>query len=242
MSKGFIIGFQSSRYNNRTLSDELEFTLNNEINCFDLFFDGFLPHDLKKEEIDKIIKLKETGFVFTFHFPIADYSEKGEFIDELINFSNLILPSTLTIHFDRLKEEILAYIVKRLNNSIKVSIENTTQRYNIYHNLDYLNLMRELNKRYSIYSTFDIGHCFINRENVIEQIDLLKKNNIMISTLHIHSNDGEKDMHLSIDKGIIDYPEIIKHIINNKLNPIFIIEHWEDNIKTYQILKELLAG
>ena len=101
--------------------------------------------------------------------------------------------------------------------------------------------MKKIKNKYPVYSTFDIGHSFINGENIIEQFKILKENNITISTLHIHNNNGESDSHLSIDKGIINYKEIINYILGSNLNPIFIIEHWRDNLISYGVLKNLMV-
>ena len=53
-------GFQSSKYNNLTLEQELQFSDNNKIDFFDVFFDDYHPDDIKN------VALPET---FTVHLP-----------------------------------------------------------------------------------------------------------------------------------------------------------------------------
>ncbi|HOV13976.1 MAG TPA: TIM barrel protein, partial [Spirochaetota bacterium] len=207
---------------------------------FDLFFDEFLPSDLTDTEIEKIFYLKKNGFLFTLHYPIYDYSVKNSFIEELVDFSNKLEPLTVTIHFNKLTEDVLEFMLINLKKTIKLSIENVVDNINKYYDTDYLEFMKKNKKIYNIYSTFDIGHSFINNEDIITQFEKLNKPGVEISTMHIHNNDGVNDSHLSLDKGVINYKEIIAYIKEKKLNPIFVIEHWNDNLITLRILRELL--
>ena len=236
----YIIAFQSSRYNGLSLLDELEFTVKSGLKCFDLFFDGFLPSDLTEKEIERVFKLKKEEFFFTLHFPIRHYKEVDSDLEELISFTNKLLPLTVTIHFDKITESVIDYIFGKIDKRVKISFENMTVDINKYSNLDYLNFTKMVKKRYNTYSTFDIGHSFINNKDTTSYLKKIL-NIVEISTIHIHNNDGIEDSHLSLDKGIIDYTKIVNFIKEQKLDPVFVIEHWDNNLKSYEILKKLLG-
>jgi sugar phosphate isomerase/epimerase len=229
------IGFQSSRYNNLTLLEELNFTIENNLKIFDIFFDGFLPKDISAKELRKILNLVSEDFVFTVHFPIFDYSKYPKFLDGLIDFCISIKIKIATIHFDRLSFKILEKILKKIDNKFKISIENTIPDKNFIYNLNYIDFMKKINYN-SVYSTFDVGHANITQNNLIEYLNIFKTDNI--SSFHIHDNSGNKDNHLNIGAGNIDFPSILSIIKEKFYDSILIIEHWDNNRLTFKELED----
>lgn len=68
----------------------------------------------------------------------------------------------------------------------------------------------------------DIGHLLANKWNLDEVLETLKNN---IIAYHIHSNDGEKDLHQSIFHGIFNGVEILKKILLETPNSKLVLEY-----------------
>ena len=80
------IGFQSSKYNELTLEDELNFTIKENADFFDIFFDEWFPFDISAKEFKKISDFQRKGFSFTVHLPISTPNLPIEKINCLLDF------------------------------------------------------------------------------------------------------------------------------------------------------------
>ena len=49
------LGFQSSKYDNLNLEEEIQFSQSSDIDFFDVFFDGFGPEDVLNVELPSIV-------------------------------------------------------------------------------------------------------------------------------------------------------------------------------------------
>jgi len=233
------IGFQTCKHNHLKIEEEIQLALNNGLNYFDIFFDGFSPDDVSDSQIDKILELKKEGINYTIHSAIADYKEYPKFMDRIIDFSNKIGALTFTIHFDKLSYETIDKILSKLSTNTKLSIENTIPDKNYIYEKNYLEFIKEASKRFkNIYSTFDIGHCFINKYDITEYITKII-DFTQISTFHLHNNDGITDTHNCLNKGNIDVKKIMEFLKSKNLYSIFIIEHWQDNFLSLKYIIQI---
>lgn len=236
------IGFQTSKYNGLTLEKELDFAINQNVDFFDIFFDEWLPNQITTAEHQIINKLKMKNFPFTVHLPINTPKLSADDLNSLVNFLQELKPLTTTIHFDKLTFELLKYISDNTAQSTIISIENTIPDKHSIYNEKYVNFMKEAAKIAPIQATFDIGHCYANHYDLIQTIDELCHNGINIATVHAHDNDGTRDAHDTIGNGTIDFQSFFKHLTNKKQNPLIVIEHWTDNITSFERLKKIISN
>lgn len=236
------IGFQSSKYNELTLEKELNFTIKENADFFDIFFDEWFPFDISAKEFKKISDLQQKGFSFTVHLPISTPNLSIEKINCLLDFVCDINPLTTTIHFDKLTFPFLEYLAKKTENHTILSIENTIPDKNAKTGENYLEFMTKAAKIVSVQATFDTGHCYVNKTGLIETVNALCEEKIQISTVHAHDNFGTKDSHSPIGEGSIDFSTFFQFLKIQKINPLIVIEHWDKNLLSLKRIKTILKN
>ena len=83
---------------------------------------------------------------------------------------------------------------------------------------------------------FDIGHA-----NTMGQIDaMIDLFADRISNIHIHDNNGERDEHLTIGDGSIDFEHVIRRLSGYKGNYIIESKDLPSAVLSNQRLKKLL--
>lgn len=232
------IGFQTCRYNSLSLFEELQLFETSQIDCFDLFFDECLPSDLSEQTLKKLLELQKEKFLFSVHFPI-DYPYLSEHSKkELVEFTRNFTPLTTTIHFDNISFSFLEKLYSEIGSFTKLSIENTIPDRNKQENLNYLSFLEKTIKLGKFYATFDIGHCHVNGYSINKYIQLILETGIAISTIHVHDNNGTLDSHSVMGSGTVDFSSLLK-TLKQKEEPLFIIEHWENNLLSLKKLRQL---
>ena len=231
------IAFQTSKYNNTSLIEEVKTAKKNRLDYFDIFFDTWSPEDLTDCEKKYITTCKKEGMIFSIHLPIIDYSKVDENFKSYIEFINEIIPYSVTIHFNTLSYSTIEYFLASINSKVFFSIENTIPDKNFLYESDYLTFMKEVSSKYNVYSTFDIGHCVVNKYDLIQYFNSIIDSDIRISTFHIHDNDGIQDMHKALGEGTISYKKLFNEYKKTNLDSLFIIEHWTNNCMSLQALR-----
>lgn len=229
-------GFQSSKFNNLTLEQELEFSTNNKIDFFDLHFDDYCPNDINEVDLPK-------SFTITLPENFENLSDEQK--NCFINFIREKNPKTVTVKFGNLSLETLKELIVRTPKT-KICVENIFPDLNIQtkkHYVDFLLLARELFQKEDLkfYATFDTGHAKVAGYNPVSLIKKLIKHEIEIYTVHLHDNDGKTDSHWpagSVFNGI-DFEEIIKIISTINHDVFAVIEHWNNNYNALEYLKNL---
>lgn len=232
-----MIAFQSSKYNGLSLTEEINFTLKNNLKHFDIFFDRFIPNDLTLAEFLFIQRIAKK-INFSIHAPIVNYKTFNDTLNDVIVFCNKIKPYSLTIHFNYLTNQTISEILKKLNSYTKLSIENTIPNLNQIYSIDYEQFIEEYLNNKNIYLTFDIGHYFITNNN---PNCFIQKYINKISTIHIHNNDGIHDTHSVLNNGKIKYISLLKKLKQLNYSGLFIIEHWNDNLVSANIIKQIIG-
>lgn len=229
-------GFQSSKYNNLTLEQEIAFSDNNKIDFFDVFFDGFTPEDVKNVQLPQNV---------TVHLPIGFTSLPEERQNSFFEYINLHKPISVTIHFCELNLQILEKICKSIPET-KVCIENTIPDSNSESSGTYLEFMTEAKKHsvlngYNVYATFDTGHAKINGFECVEYAKKVLDTGAEVLTLHLHDNDGKNDSHWaagSVYNGI-NFSGVLEVFKNLSYDVNAVIEHWNNNYNALEYLQNL---
>ncbi|WP_456418599.1 sugar phosphate isomerase/epimerase family protein [Methanocaldococcus infernus] len=99
------------------------------------------------------------------------------------------------------------------------------------------NILNEIDSKY-LGVTLDIGHAN-TVGNIEEFIDELRNKIIHI---HIHDNNGERDEHLAIGEGKINFYRVLKKLVKIGYDKILTIENknLRDALKSKEILLEIL--
>lgn len=229
-------GFQSSKYNNLTLEQEIAFSDNNKIDFFDVFFDGYTPEDVKNVQLPENV---------TFHLPIGFASMSKEKQDSFFDYINLHKPISVTIHFCELSFDILEFICKNIPDT-KVCVENTIPDKSNQYPESYLEFLKEAKKKadengYKFYATFDTGHAKINGFECVEYAKKVLDTGVDVLTLHLHDNDGKSDSHWaagSVYNGI-NFSGVLEVFKNLPYDVNAVIEHWNNNYNALEYLQNL---
>lgn len=103
---------------------------------------------------------------------------------------------------------------------VKLAVENVGSNgsSDLFTLEEYLEFLGQLNSD-TVVSLLDVGHAFLNRWPLGEAI---KRLGTRLYSLHLHDNDGIKDRHLPLGKGILPWGEVwdsirqaggVKHLI-----------------------------
>ena len=220
----------------------MNFTIKENADFFDIFFDEWFPFDISPKEFKKISDLQQKGFSFTVHLPISTPNLSIEKLNCLLDFVCDINPLITTIHFDNLTFPFLEYLAKKTENDTILSIENTIPDKNAKTGENYLEFMTKAAKIAPVQATFDTGHCYVNKTGLIETVNALCEEKIQISTIHAHDNFGTKDSHSPIGEGSIDFPLFFQFLKFQKINPLIVIEHWDKNLISLKRIKSILKN
>jgi sugar phosphate isomerase/epimerase len=83
---------------------------------------------------------------------------------------------------------------------------------------------------------FDIGHA-----NTTGQIDdMIDTFGDRITNIHIHDNGGQKDEHLTIGEGSVDFPKVLKKLGFYDRNYVIESKSYESAAESQSVLESLL--
>ena len=124
------------------------------------------------------------------------------------------------------------------NRGIQMVIENNVAQSYLIHSVNGMAafLQEEASQYYKI--ALDIGHAFLTHD--LDQFVQRFQGNIRYA--HIHSNRGEKDDHLPLNEGKIDWRQTVKALVENGFQGLFVIENlsWEATTRSLALLREFL--
>lgn len=132
---------------------------------------------------------------------------------------------------ERMAEFMNHFLEKR--TEVEIVMENVYDKYP-----DSLMKVKELVKYPNFSLCLDVGHvqCY-SQVPVMEWIECLGKE---ISHVHLHDNDGTRDVHLALGKGKLPVEKMLERLKTIIPQATYTIEctAYEDVIATYNILKE----
>lgn len=229
-------GFQSSKYDNLNLEEELQFADNNKVDFFDVFFDDYVPIDIKNVQLPQ---------VYTVHLPLGFAKLAKEYQKPYFDFINKNHPETVTIHFTELTLDSLEYICSQIKKGI-VCIENNIPDRNEFSGESYIDFMVKakafaMEKGIKIAATYDCGHAKISGYDPVEYAEEILAKGIDVYTVHLHDNDGHEDQHRpagSLYNGI-NFGELV-NVFNKLKHEVYgVIEHWNNNYNALEYLRNL---
>jgi len=124
--------------------------------------------------------------------------------------------------FYRALEAILKEAEKR---KIKIGLENYPVGNNsILSSADKLKtVLEDFSSKY-LRATLDVGHAYLNGEDPVDYLNILKKE---IINIHLSDNFGKEDLHLKPGEGDISFPAIFKAIREIEYSELMTLEIWE---------------
>lgn len=231
----------------KELLPQLEMFIENNFDYIELTIEPPFAYPLTKKTINKItdiLKTTNTNILahlpWHFHlaYPIKDIQKKftKHFI-KCIYYANDLSAKVITIHPEflwninvekNISNNKMIETLSVLKNAcddvgIKLNIENFVHTAYTFDEIEYITKTLKIN------ITFDIGHsnvCY-GMTGIIGFFDKFKKR---ITHMHIHDNHGDKDSHLPIGAGNIDWNEFCKHI-KADYDKTFTLEVHSNNIR-----------
>lgn len=258
-------GFQSSKFNSLTLTQELDVAKENNADFFDLFFDDFLPTDLSETDYQSLNKWLINKPV-TVHLPCNYNTLSSSVRLQLFEFIRTVKPKAVSVHYNIVLWEDLLEIsdvltsIKKDNSGseqIKLCVENTIPDFHSTYSLSYINFLFKAakyfcvnqylpaNSKPELFAAIDTGHAKVNGYSPNAYVNTVIKTGTNIGILHLHDNDGKSDTHqcpgsIPLSANGTDFSAVFMSCISNRQNPLCVIEHWEKNTWGLEWLRGLL--
>jgi len=236
----------------RTLDQDLEFL--DSCGLFpEIYLAGELLDTIGESDISKMIRWREEGKGLTFHAPFVDLAPGG-FDPRVLEVTRLrfsqvmdlaarVGPQQIVFHpgFDEFRfafrEELW------LDNSLKVwgelldaanKVNTRVCLENVFDTQpDHLVKLREkLGPELGF--CLDIGHFrLFSRVSLVEWLDAFSDG---LFELHLHDNDGKKDLHLPIGEGTFDFKSLCYQMETRGLEPVVVLEHHSSDETTRSLM------
>jgi sugar phosphate isomerase/epimerase len=208
---------------------------------------------------DEIKKAKESFDIhFSVHAPFSDLNIASlnpkirensiEQVLESIRISSELDIELVTLHPGH-KSPLGVYFADKLVEMNKASlktIDKQAEEYGVTIALENLPRMwislshdasqiKELVEGTNMKICFDFGHA-----NISDSIDDFLKLKDSFANLHLHDNDADKDWHMILGEGNIDFKGILKDLSGYNGNYVIESTNLENGIKSKAILEDLL--
>ena len=225
-----------------------------EIKLDDLRFKNFL---LNKG------KLNDFNFKLSFHLPVVDVNLGTPHKDLRRSFEKILLNSIflakkvnaeiVVCHAGRLNRIYPEALLSKVKNETMESLKKlfkTSENLGVLFTLENdrkafspslagdLNSFQEMLNKVGCKATLDVGHA----NTFSNPIEFIKNLNHKIINIHVHDNNGDKDEHLPLGKGKINFKEILASLKEIDFNGSLIIEahNHNDMIESLCNLRELM--
>lgn len=208
----------------------------------EIYLPGDVLDSVNEETLSSIIKWRGKGKELTLHAPFVDLSPGG--LDPLVldvtryRFSQVmdlaekVLPKQVLFHpgFDNWRfvfqedlwiensMQIWGDLIERAARSrIRIVMENVFDP-----RPDHLGELREKLDR-KLFFCLDTGHL-----NLFSEVSLQEWLNVFgdgLLELHLHDNDGHRDLHLPVGEGCFDFKTLCLNVELRGLEPVTVLEH-----------------
>jgi len=125
-------------------------------------------------------------------------------------------------------------------HSIKIAIENTPRTFPflLRYVEDFKRFYEELgDEGLELGIAFDVGHA-----NISGQLDeMLRYFHDKIVHTHLHDNNGDRDSHLGIGFGRINWPKLMESLMGIRYNGVLVIESISNIEESIKFLRELIG-
>jgi len=225
----------------------------------EIYLSGELLDSIAEEDISRMVRWREEGKGLTFHAPFVDLSPGGfdpkvleitRFrFSQVMDLADRVGPLQIVFHpgFDEFRfafrEELwienslrvwgeLLEAASRVNT--RVCLENVFDT-----RPDHLAQLREqLGKELGF--CFDIGHFLIFSQVTLP--DWLDAFSDGLFELHLHDNNGQRDLHQPVGEGSFDFKSLCGQIEARGLDPVVVLEHHtrEETTRSLENFKHLI--
>ncbi|MBS7655716.1 sugar phosphate isomerase/epimerase [Candidatus Bathyarchaeota archaeon] len=225
-----------------------------EIKLDDLRFKNFLLNERK---------LNDFNFKLNFHLPVVDVNLGTPHKDLRGSFEKILFKSMFLVkkvnaeivvcHAGRLNRVYPKALLPKVKNETIESLKKlfkTSENLGVTFTLENdrkafspslagdLNSFQEMLNKIECKATLDIGHA----NTFSNPIEFIKNINHKIINIHIHDNNGDKDEHLPLGKGKINFKEILASLKEVDWSGSLIIEAHNPNdmIESLNNLRNLI--
>ncbi|MDY0293058.1 MAG: sugar phosphate isomerase/epimerase family protein [Candidatus Methanomethylophilaceae archaeon] len=224
-----IIGVSSTVFSENNLEESLE-SVSKEFSHWEIFSEA--EHDLNKV-YRRLLAVKDSysGMTFSVHSPISETNLAGlsermreasvlEIIATMERMAELDM-NTLTVHPGTASFSIKNQEDKALLQAKKSmrTLDRASAEFGItvaVENMPSLSFMlgREASQLQEIITDTDLGVCFdIGHANTTGQMDsMIELLGRRIVNVHIHDNNGDRDSHMTIGEGSIDFHSVLSKL------------------------------
>ncbi|MEQ8188141.1 MAG: sugar phosphate isomerase/epimerase family protein [Candidatus Eremiobacterota bacterium] len=229
-------GLQNCKHNNLLLEEEIIFSINHDFKVFEILFDGFWPWDIKRNLREKIKKFsRENNIILQVHAPIERAEPCEEILRETLIFTIETGSNLLTVHPRKQDINIYKNIFSMAKeHGIFIGLENYKESETFHSPSDIINILSHFSDYSNTGLTFDTGHANIygNPVNYLKSLP----EQIKILNVHLHDNLGEKDNHMTMGEGNINFHSVLRCLEERNYTGNFIIEHWHNNLVSAEYL------
>ncbi len=252
-----MIGLSCTHFNARPLSDWID-PVSEYFSHWEIFSEAEHIVVGREREISEMISSR--GMTCSVHAPICDLNVAAltnrllevsvEVICDTIASSAEIGATTVTIHpglssMSVNGTEVLA--TERARRSMK-RIEATGWEYGVTLAIENMPsfpffLGRTASDLADIVDGTDLGICFdIGHANTTGQIEaMVEAFGDRIANVHIHDNNGDRDAHMTLGDGCIDFPRVLGLLSSYKGNYIIESRNLESAVESQSRLKSLIS-
>lgn len=189
-----------------------------------------LPMELNTCENIEYIKYSWIAFIYEIHERLKELDVK---------YFNMHLGYVIKSRFDNNKKRYLDNSINFLKvinlENIDVFIENTYTNGG-----DICNIGTTSSEFEYILSNVDnIGFCFDTGHNLINTDRYMETLKNKVNLIHLNDNDGNKDLHIGIGKGILNL-ESIKELISINVKYLVLEIKYEDVDNSLQVLERFM--
>lgn len=237
MDTKLTLGF--STFANCSLKENIDFAYKEGFSAISIDISPNPNIVFSEEDIQLLKSFSEKGNLILLHMP--SYTPVSSSIDEIfeavqdyfkktIDFSVKIGAHSITFHTgytehfeDKKNKYYLLRNIRKIieyanTKSVLLCVENDDKGsdYPLWKEEDILHVLENIS---ALRFTLDFGHAHTAN---IDLIELFKKTQDKIEVMHLHNNHGEKDDHLVLLEGNIDYKSILQATL--KKNAVYILE------------------
>jgi sugar phosphate isomerase/epimerase len=225
------VGLQTSKHNNLSVEQQLDFCIKKGFSVFEIFFDGFWPSDISKERRKEIKKMAaEQGITLQVHGPIEHVEKWKKALEETVEFCHDVGSTMLTLHPGAKDVPVYQEIFGLAQDKgIRIGLENYREDGAYYSPEKLTSMLNRFSAFPNAGITFDVGHANIERE-AVSYLNAIPSEKII--NIHIHDNDGKEDQHLPVGKGNIDFPALLQTLKQRHYRGNLIIERWEPGLES----------
>lgn len=238
----------------KLIEESLSRAVRDNFRSFEIYFEGFLPNDIKPDFRQFLKTQAETqGLTLTVHAawqhnPVED----PKIFTDIVEFARDIGSGVVTIHLTEPGKEyadaIRSLAILARSFGIRIAIENTrldSGRWCMPEDLN--NTLGYLEDLDNVGICLDVGHANLTGISPVEYLNLIDKR-FKIFNVHFHDNNGKEDQHNTLGqavgtKGGIDFKAVLARLAHRGYDDSIIIEHGRETLTVERkFIEDVVSG